>query len=866
MTDALSRLKTALSDRYTIERELGRGGMATVYLAEDQKHHRKVAVKVLRPELAAALGAERFHQEIEIAARLHHPHILPLYDSGDTDGFLYYIMPFEEGQSLRDKLAKEGELPITEAVRILRDVVDALAHAHKHNVVHRDIKPDNVMLSERHALVTDFGVAKAVCEATGRQQLTTEGVALGTPTYMAPEQAAADPHIDHRADIYAVGAVAYELLTGRPPFLGTTPQMILSAHMTDSPEPVSKYRESVPPALEQLVLKCLEKKAADRWQTADELLPQLETLATPSGGMTPTATLPVGSPKTGWKVTATIGSVAVVIAVVIAAWLGSTGEEGPPRLAVLPFENRGDAEDEFLADGIAEEISGRLAKLSGLEVIATTSAARYKSTEKTASQIADELDVEFLLVGTLRWTRSESGDSRVRVRPQLIRAANTTQEWTDTFDGVLSDVFALQVDIAEQVAVALHVTLLVAEQEAVRELPTDNVEAYEQYLRGNDYYRFGELEAGSNVLLQERMYQRAVELDPKFALAWAQLGRTHAMIYFVGQDGTSERLAEAKGAIDKAFDISPGLTQAHLSMGWYFYWGFRDYDKSLEHFEVVLGREPNNSQALVALASIQRRQGRSHEAVTTYERALSIDPLQISAITSAGLSHADLGEYSEAARLYDRALELEPGRLQTYAWKMELHARRFEVDSAARLYQQVANIFGEARAVQRFTAFTSVLYQVEEYTEALLRQPGNYSEKATTLRRLGNSRLEAVYWDSTIVAGKENSVRGRDSWRIRASLAAAHAALGDSATAMAEIERAGSFGVVSKDWIVASIFALRKAEMFLMLGRFDDAVEQLGLALRSFAVISPRQIQADPFWAPLRSNPRFQALLEQYGT
>ena len=218
MADNFDRLKAALADRYAIEREVGTGGMATVYLAEDLKLHRKVALKVLKPDLAAALGPDRFLQEIEIAAQLHHPHILPLHDSGDADGFLYYVMPYEEGQSLRERLAKEGELPIAEAVRILRDVVDALTHAHKHNIVHRDIKPDNVMLSDRHAFVTDFGVAKAVSEATGRQQLTTTGVALGTPAYMAPEQAAADPHIDHRADIYAVGVVAYELLTGRPPF------------------------------------------------------------------------------------------------------------------------------------------------------------------------------------------------------------------------------------------------------------------------------------------------------------------------------------------------------------------------------------------------------------------------------------------------------------------------------------------------------------------------------------------------------------------------------------------------------------------------------------------------------------------------
>ena len=298
----LDRLKTALADRYAIAEEIGSGGMATVYLAEDLKHHRKVAVKVLRPDLAATLGPARFLREIEVAAQLHHPHILPLYDSGDADGFLYYVMPYEEGQSLREKLAREGELPVPEAVRILRDVVDALVHAHEHNVVHRDIKPDNVMLSGHHALVTDFGVAKAVSEATGREKLTTAGVALGTPSYMAPEQAAADPHIDHRADIYAVGALAYELLTGRPPFTGTSPQMILAAHISETPEPVTKHRKAVPAALNQLVMKCLEKKAADRWQSAQDLLPQLEVLATPSGGMTPTGSTPVPRVQPRWRV------------------------------------------------------------------------------------------------------------------------------------------------------------------------------------------------------------------------------------------------------------------------------------------------------------------------------------------------------------------------------------------------------------------------------------------------------------------------------------------------------------------------------------------------------------------------------------
>jgi tetratricopeptide (TPR) repeat protein/tRNA A-37 threonylcarbamoyl transferase component Bud32 len=288
VSQQFERIKSALAGRYEIERELGSGGMATVYLAHDARHDRKIAVKVLRPELAATLGSERFLREIRIAAKLTHPHILPVYDSGEANGYIYFVMPYIEGESLRQKLSREGELPVGEAVRLARDMADALAKAHKQGVVHRDIKPDNVLLTEGHALVADFGVAKAVTAAVADQEVTHAGVAVGTPTYMAPEQAAADPNVDHRADIYAVGAVAYEMLTGRPPFEGATSQMVLAAHVTETPAPLTDFRPAVPAPVAAVVMKCLEKKAADRWQSAAELRAQLDAVATPSGPVTPT--------------------------------------------------------------------------------------------------------------------------------------------------------------------------------------------------------------------------------------------------------------------------------------------------------------------------------------------------------------------------------------------------------------------------------------------------------------------------------------------------------------------------------------------------------------------------------------------------
>ena len=333
MTTA-DRLAAALSDRYTIVRELGAGGMATVYLADDVRHRRKVAIKVLRPELAASLGPERFLREIEVAAQLTHPHILPLHDSGAVEGFLFYVMPYIDGESLRTRLDRVGELPITEAVRILREVADALSHAHSLGVVHRDIKPDNVMLSGRHALVMDFGVAKAVSEATGKNALTTAGVALGTPTYMAPEQAAADPHLDHRVDIYALGAMGYELLAGRPPFTGRTPQEVLGMHVTQAPDPVDRYRPGTPPALAEIIMRCLAKRPSDRWQSAEELVERLEPLATPSGGITPTTTRPLKAvtplrSRRAWLV----GGIALLM-VLGALGVGSLADRDPEPLVL----------------------------------------------------------------------------------------------------------------------------------------------------------------------------------------------------------------------------------------------------------------------------------------------------------------------------------------------------------------------------------------------------------------------------------------------------------------------------------------------------------------------------------------------------
>ena len=380
MPDPLDRLATALTGRYRIDRQIGAGGMATVYLAEDTKHHRQVAVKVLRPELAANLGAERFLREIEIAAGLHHPHILALYDSGGVDDVLFYVMPFIEGQSLRDRMAKAGALPIDEGVRIIREVVDALEYSHQHGVVHRDIKPENILLAGSHAMITDFGIAKAVSDAGAAGHLTATGMSLGTPTYMAPEQAMADPGIDHRVDIYAVGVLAYEILAGRAPFLGANPQQVIAGHLSQKPDALSIHRSAVPPALEAVVMRCLEKNPADRWQRAGEMLRALDAAVTPSGAYpTPGAVAAATNPRTRRRRNELIAGGLVSVALIAAAlvWFGQEGRAGTligddvlaqdDLVLVSEFQNR--TADSTLAETVTDAVRVELQQSRVVQVM-----------------------------------------------------------------------------------------------------------------------------------------------------------------------------------------------------------------------------------------------------------------------------------------------------------------------------------------------------------------------------------------------------------------------------------------------------------------------------------------------------------------
>ncbi|MCH9015138.1 MAG: protein kinase [Gemmatimonadetes bacterium] len=688
------RLRAALADRYAIEREVGQGGMATVFLARDLRHDRKVAVKVLRPELAAAVGHERFVREIKIAAQLQHPHILPLHDSGEAEGFLYYVMPYVEGESLRDRISREGELPVSDAIRILSEVADALSFAHARGVVHRDIKPDNVMISGRHSLVMDFGVAKAVSEAADAGELTSAGVALGTPAYMAPEQAAADEHVDHRVDIYALGVLAYELLTGRPPFSGGSAQQVLSAQVTQKPVPVIEYRESIPPLLAEIVMKCLEKHSADRWQSADELRSELERVATPSQGVSASQT-PAGAaawaPGLSRRLKRTVGVGVIALAALLVLILRPFGtgapaaDVSPTTVAVLPFSVSGGDDFGYLSEAMVSLLSTKLDGAGDLRSVDPRTLLSVAAREfgnrldpQQGRRLAQRFGAGIYIMGDV----VEAG-GRLRITASVYETDGDAVPVAEaTADGGSEELFTLVDELASQLLVSLaggpgaRVTRIAG-------VTTSSLPAFKAYLEGESAFRNGNF--GDAV----EAFQRAVAIDTMFALGYYRLSVAaewdlHRDKSVQAAERASElaarlpnrdrrllealrllrrgRHGEAEARYRSLVASYPDDVEAWLELGEVLFHSNslhgRSFTESREPFERVLTYEPNHGTAMIHLARIAAYEKRLDDLDSLAGVELALYPegdraLEIEALR--GLSHGDLESESRVEALLQGA-------------------------------------------------------------------------------------------------------------------------------------------------------------------------------------------------------------------
>ena len=866
---AFDRLAAALADHYLIERELGQGGMATVYLAHDLKHDRPVAIKILRPDLAASLGADRFLREIKLTAKLNHPHILPLLDSGEAEGFLYYVMPFVEGESLRDRLEHEKQLPLEDALQITREVADALGSAHGRGVIHRDIKPENILLQEGHAVVADFGVARAV-SAAGGERLTGTGLAIGTPLYMSPEQATGTAEVDGRADIYALGCVLYEMLAGHPPFTGATAHEVIARHTVDPVPSLRAARDGVPEPVERAVLKALSKTPADRYATAAQFTEALRA----AGHQEPAGRLKE-SRVSRRLVTLAAGAVLLVGVLVVWLWTNGQGDaaaSGPPRVVVLPFENLGSPDDEYFADGITEEVTSRLARISGLVVISRTSAVLYKNSDKPLRQIGSELDVRYVLEGTIRTDRSAGGVGQVRVTPQLIRVADDAHLWTEPYSAgiVPGEIFQVQADIAERVAQAMNVTLLEPERGAFAERPTESAEAYDYYLRGKAYYNrsFSELDLRNAI----EMYQRATAADRSFAIAYAQLALAHTRVYWLFYDRTTARVADAKAAIDRAIELNPELPETHTALGYYHYWGHLAYDRALAEFDLALRSQPNDFDLITGIASVRRRQGAFREALVQFEKAFQLDPRSARGAQAVGGTYLLLGDSARAERYLDQAISLVPSYVPPYELKARLYLRAGSTQQARAILQLPGAPLGDASIIYH-TAVVDIFegkYQAALERVAAVERDAFESQISWVPKSQVRAQLYALLDHPELSRGQYDSARAVAARRVRgrpdeanyhSALGIAYAGLWRKAEAIGEARKATELLPVSKEAYVGLHRLEDLARVYVMVGEYDLALDELERLLSLPGGKSIPFLKLDPVWNPLRDHPRFRALL-----
>jgi serine/threonine protein kinase/tetratricopeptide (TPR) repeat protein len=578
--------------------------MATVYRARDPRHNRNVAVKVLNSDIAAALGTERFLQEIKTVASLTHPHIVTVHDSGETGGVLFYVMPLIEGESLRERITREGQVSPAETARMARTIASALDFAHRHGVVHRDIKPENIMLLEGEPLILDFGIAKAI-SAAGGETLTRTGIAIGTPAYLSPEQASGETQLDGKSDQYSLACVVYEMLSGQPPYTASTPQGVIAKRFSEAPKPLPS-RVNVPAQASEVVLRALSLDPAQRFSSVSEFARALES-AIPS------------------EVT----------------------ESSRRSIAVLPFTNMSaDADNEFFTDGITEEIINALTKVRALDVASRTSAFAFKGSKDDIGGIGRKLKVHTVLEGSVR-----KAGSRLRISTQLIDVATSFQLWSERYDREMEDVFEIQDEIATSIVNALKVVLTEKEEKAMKKVPTQSVRAYEYYLRGRQLFH---QRTANSLDAAEELYRRAIALDPDYALAFAGLADCSCFRFFE-QGGGDEALAQAESASRRALKLDPELAEAHASRGLALTYQ-RRFDEASEEFERAIELDSTLYEGPWYYARSLQTQGKLEEAVTYYERAAALRVDDYQALIFAGICYRALGKMDEETRANDRAL------------------------------------------------------------------------------------------------------------------------------------------------------------------------------------------------------------------
>jgi serine/threonine-protein kinase len=867
-------LAEALRDRYVLERVLGRGGMATVYLARDLKHDRLVALKVLDPDVAASLGAERFQREIRVAARLSHPHVLSVYDSGEAAGLLWFSMPFVRGESLRERLRREGILPIDEALRITRQAAQALSYAHKEGVVHRDVKPENLLLTEDGSTqVGDFGIARAV-ESPSEQRLTEKGMALGTPAYMAPEQSSGDGVVDARADQYALAATCHEMLTGAPPFTGSSSHDLIVRRFTTPAPKVRTSRPEVSPEVEEALHRALALKPGDRFATMAEFGAAL------GGGRfatDPHATAPGVAASGGNRAVWIAGAVAALLAggflytratdptdSAAAADIGAITPN--TRLAVLPFENLGDTADAYFADGMADEVRGKLAVVSGLEVIARSSSSRYRGQDQTPQDIAQELDVQYLLTGTVRWEKRPGEASRVRVSPELVDARTGTTRWQKSFDAALTDVFEIQGQIAGEVAAALNLALAGPVRRDFTSRPTESLEAYTLFLHGREL-RSGEV-APDALRGALAAYRRAVEIDPGFSAAWAEIAAGHVDAMRLG-GMRADDADEARIAVERAKALAPESPDTRKARGRYLHVVRGDARAALAEYRAALRIAPSRSDLLDAAAEAEVDLALWSDAVVDLEQAVRVDPQSPDVLNDLGIAYLRLRRFDDARAMLERARALRPSSMSLAHNRARLAAMEGDLEGLRQVFRSMEEIAGRRRFVAYVALREDLVWALDDEGRRTLLTltaadlDGSLADLAVARAQVhwlrGERKLARVWGDSaaaafTALLAQYGNQLHRNQLIAMRGLGLAYA--GRYKEAIAEALRAEREQPQDQNSQTSYVrYAI--ARIYVLAGQPDGAIDRLEALVSEPGLRAAGLFRIDPNFDPIRNHPRF---------